>query len=210
VIDQEITPSEFLANLAFQCRSALKYEAGKWYLNYLPDTAPAAVKTISKSELAGKFAKFVFRKTDRKDIFNDLTAKFSKNYGRHNYDESDWLGTATASDSASQGKYGLRPETYEFTAIRLQTMADHVLAFIKLRRKAPLLVVEFPVFWEHFDLERGDSFDINNPLYDRRRFYIEKIERPDKYRAKITATAWPDYTPAGGWGVSGWGENYGN
>ena len=191
VIDSEITPSKFLAELAFQCRSNLKYEGGKWYLNYLPDTAPSAVKTISKSELAGQFSKFTFNKTDRKDIVNDLTAKFQKNYGGLTYDESDWLGTSIVSDATSQTNYGVRPETYEFWAVRLQAMADHVIVFIKLQRKNPLLIIEFPVFWEHFNLERGDTFDIDNDLYDAKKFYLEKIERIDKFKLKISGIEWP-------------------
>ena len=125
------------------------------------------------------------------DIINDLTVKFQKNYGKLTYDESDWLGTSLTSDSASQTKYGIRPESYEFWAVRLQAMADHVIAFIKLQRKNPLLLIEFPVFWEHFDLERGDTFDIDNDLYDAKKFYLEKTERLDKFRLKITGIEWP-------------------
>jgi hypothetical protein len=191
VIDSEITPSEFLAKLAFQCRSNYSYKQGKWYLDYLPDTAPSPVKTISKSELAGKYAKFTFHKTPIIDIANELTAKFQKNYGKLTHDESDWLGTSKASDSTSQSQYGVRPKEFEFFAIRDQTMADHVLSFILQQLKQPLLQVEFPVFWEHFDLEIGDTFDISNDFYDQKKFYIEKIQRIDKFKVKITALEWP-------------------
>jgi len=190
VIDEKIQPSEFLAKLAFQCRSNIKYDKGKWYLNYLHDTAPSAVKTISKSDLAGKNAKFTFHKTPIVDIANDLTAKFKKNYGRLSYDESEWLGTSTASDTTSQSKYGTKPKEFEFWAIRSQTMADHVLSFLLQLLKQPLLKVEFIVFWEHFDLEIGDTFDISNDLYNGKKFYIEKIEYVDKFRMKITAIEW--------------------
>ena len=191
LINEEIKPSKFLANLAFQCRSCLRYEASEWYLDYLPDTAPSAVKTISKADIAGKNKKFIFSKTLRVDIVNDLTAKFQKNYERLKFDESEWLETAYNADSTSQTNYGIRPKDYEFWAIRIQLMADHVLAFLKLQRKNPLLLIEFPVFWEHFDLERGDTFDISNDLYDAEKFYIEKIKKLDKFKLQITGIEWP-------------------
>ncbi|GBD95276.1 hypothetical protein BMS3Abin06_00141 [bacterium BMS3Abin06] len=108
------------------------------------------------------------------------------------YDEAEWHGTATDSDSASQTKYGaVLPGEYEFPAIRSQTMADHVLAFIKLQKKGALLIVSFPVFWEHFNLKRGDTFDISNDLYDMIKFYIEEVERVDKAILHITGIQWP-------------------
>lgn len=191
VINDEIKPSRLLSELAFQCRSNLKYDRGLWYLQYLPDVAPSVVRTIAKKELSGQYTKFTFNKTDSVDIANDLTAKFKRNYGGIKYDEAEWLGTSTASDATSQGKYGVRAKMYDFPAIRLQAMADHVLAWIKLQNKNPLLIVEFPVFWEHFDLVRGNTFDIDNPLYGGKKFYIEKVERVDKGIVRITGVEWP-------------------
>ena len=192
VINEAITPSKFINDLAFQGRSTIKYEKGLWYLDYLPDAAPAAIKTISKSELAGEFVKFTFSKTSRLDIENDFTAKFKRNYGMQQYDETDWHGTATTSDSASQTKYGaVLPGEYKFPAIRSQAMADHVLAFIKLQKKGALLIVSFPVFWEHFDLKCGDTFDISNDLYNSTIYYIEEIDRADKATLRIAGIQWP-------------------
>ncbi|RJQ44448.1 MAG: hypothetical protein C4538_10540 [Nitrospiraceae bacterium] len=190
VINDEIVPSEFIKTLAGQCRSNINYLAGKWYLKYIPDSAPSPDRTISKSDLAGQHAKFRFNSTPSIDIYNDLVAKFKKNYGKLDFDESDWLGTSIDSDSTSQAKYGIRTKTIEFDAIRIQAMADHVLAFIKLQYKLPLLIVEFPVFWEHFDLDIGDTFDIVNDLYNGKKFYIEKIERISKAKAQITGLEW--------------------
>lgn len=191
VINTGITPSQWIPELAAQCRSNIKYDKGRWKLLYLPDTAPAAVKTISKSNLAGEFAKFKFNRTKNIDIVNDLTGLFKMNYGRLGNDVSEWLGTSTASDSTSQGKYGVRAETYEFWAIRGLAMADHVLAFKELQHKNPLLIVDFPVFWEYFNLERGDTFDISNPLYNAVKFYIERIGRQGKKIVDITGIQWP-------------------
>lgn len=193
VINEEIVPSEFLEELAEQCRSNLKYEAGKWYLNYIPDTAPSPVVTIAKAELAGENAKFVFDKTSVLEIINNLEAVFQKNHGRLKYDESEWLGSAEDSDSASQTKHGVRPNNkpYKFWAIRLQVMADHVLAFKKLQHKDTLWNVTFSVWWKHFDRKRGDTFDISNDINNGKKFYIEDIVRIGKFKLGIRALEWP-------------------
>ncbi len=185
-----IVPSEFINRLAFECRSTLRYIAGKWYLDVIPDTAPAAVKTISKSELAGKFTKFKFSKTSIVNLQNNLTAMFKRDYTNLLANNSDWLLTSKTSDTTSEGKYGTHPKDFEFECIRDQTTADSVLAHILLQRKNPLLTVSFPVFWEHFDLNEGDTFDISNPLFDARKFYIEKFSRIDKFRAQFEAKEW--------------------
>jgi len=186
----EIVPSEFLNRLAFECRSTLRYIAGKWYLDVIPDTAPAAVKTISSSELAGEFSKFKFNKTPIVDIANYVTAKFKRDYSKLLAINSDWLLTSVNSDAISEGKYGIYPKDFEFECIRDQATADSVLAHILLQRAVPLLIVTFPVFWEHFDLEEGDTFDIDNLLYNAKKFYIEKFKRLDKFKAEIEAIEW--------------------
>jgi len=69
-------------------------------------------------------------------------------------------------------------------------MADNVLAYILRQDKQPYLVVEFPVFYDHFDLTVGDTIELDNPLYDGRKFFIESIRRLDKLRAVATAVEW--------------------
>ena len=186
----EIVPSEFLNRLAFECRSTLRYIAGKWYLDVIPDTSPAAIKTISSSELAGKFSKFKFNKTSVVDIANYVTAVFKRDYSKAQAINSDWLLTSVNSDAISEGKYGTYPKDFEFEYIRDQTTADSVLAHILLQRAVPLLIIKFPVFWEHFDLKEGDTFDIDNLLYDAKKFFIEKFKRLDKFKAEIEAIEW--------------------
>ena len=185
-----IVPSEFLNQLAFESRSTLRYIAGKWYLDVIPDTSPAAIKTISSSELAGKFSKFKFNKTPIVDIANYVTAVFKRDYSKAQAINSDWLLTSVNSDAISEGKYGIYPKDFEFECIRDQATADSVLAHILLQRAVPLLIVTFPVFWEHFDLKEGDTFDIDNLLYNAKKFYIERFKRLDKFKAEIEAIEW--------------------
>jgi len=69
-------------------------------------------------------------------------------------------------------------------------MADNVLAYILKQNKQPYLVVEFPVFYDHFDLGVGDTIELDNPLYDGKRFYIESIYRIDKHEVEVIAIEW--------------------
>jgi hypothetical protein len=186
-IDRKITPSELVKRMARECRSTLVNVKGKWRLSYLPDAAPSAAVKITNDELAGESAKFTFTRTPVEELLNDLTARFRRNYSRLGGD-SEWDATATTSDSASQTKYGLYPKELDFALIRDSSMASNVLAHLLLRGKAPRLTVEFPVFYEHFNLEPGDTIEIENPLYDGRKFLIENIRRTDKFRAVIRAT----------------------
>jgi hypothetical protein len=186
-VTEGITPSGFLRQLALECRSTLINRAGQWHLDFVPDSAPPAVKTISRGELAGEFAKFRFGKAH--DISNYLSARFKRDYSGVER-ASKWLGTAAKSDSESQAKYGLYPMDLEFEAVRSQAMADDILEHMLLERKSPLLTVEFPVFFEHFDLRVGDTIEIDNPLYGGTKFYIEEIRRLDKFRATVRAVEW--------------------
>jgi hypothetical protein len=190
VINREITPSAFIRSLAFQCRSTVKYSRGKWRLGFLPDAAPSTVKTIARGELAGEGAMFTFSKTPVVDIGNKLTAVFKTVYTRTVHSDSDWVGSVLREDSASKTKYGTYPVEFAFGAVREAAMAGDVLDHVLLERKAPLLIVRFPVFYEHFDLDVGDTIDIDNPLYDGKKFYIEKIRRLDKFRAEVEAREW--------------------
>lgn len=193
IVDQ-VDIEKTIKQLAYECRSALQWRGEKFYLDYLPDTSPAAVKTISQAEIAEEYGTFVFDRTDLVDLANDLTVKFQRDYSALN-SESDWLGTATASDSASKTKFGTYPlprkdEEFAFEYIRSQAMADHVLAHILLQRKIPLLIVRFPIFWEHLDLSIGSTFDISSGLYNGKKFFVEKFKRIDAFAGELIALGW--------------------
>jgi hypothetical protein len=187
VINEGITPSDFLRRLAFECRSTVRYQKGKWVLDFIPDIAPAPVKTISKDELAGEGSMFRFSLTPPSGLGNNLTARYRKS---HDTGGSGWEAIASASDTSSKTKYGTYIKEYAFGSLRDNETAEHVLEHILLEQKAPLLTVEFPVFWEHFDLEAGDTLEIENPIYNGKKFFIERIDRTDRFRAMVTAREW--------------------
>ena len=188
-LDSAITPSEFIRRLAFESRSIIGYASGLWKLDFLPDAAPSALKTITRGELAGSGAMFVFSKTPPGELANRITARYKKNYsaGRG---ASKWGALAKVEDAASQAIRGVLTLEKKLSAIRDKDTAQDVLAHMLLQRRDSLLFVRFPVFWEHFDLEVGDTIEIENDLYDGSLFFIEGIERLDRFRARITARQW--------------------
>jgi hypothetical protein len=190
VVREKTAPSEYLRDLAFQSRSTLAYRAGQWRLAYVPDAAPAPVRTISRAELAGAGAMFVYRRTPVVDIANSIGVKYKAVYDQGVPGGGEWLGSVAGEDAASIAAYGEYAKEFEFGAVRDGAMAAHVLEHILVERKTPLLRVTFTVFWEHFDLEVGDTIEIDDELYGGRRFYIEEIERPDRFTARITAREW--------------------
>lgn len=190
-IGERIAPSAWLQRMAFECRSILQFRAGKWYLDPIPDVAPAAEKTIAAQAIAGKYGKFRFDHTPIADLANDITAKLKRNYSRLG-SESDWLLTSKATDTTSQGKYGLRPlnPDLQLECVRLQLMGDDIAANVLLQRANPLLIVNFPILWEHFDLSGGSTFDIDNLLYNARKFFIESFRRSGKGQAEVRGLEW--------------------
>lgn len=190
-LDKKVKPSQWLSQLAYESRSTLSYNAGAWYLNVIPDTAPAASITITKQELAGKNAMFIFGKTDWTKISNLIVASYDKQYTKvPGKSQSGWLGTVTAQDATSQGTYGVFKKEIQFEAVRLSAMAQSVLNNILLQQKNPALTVQFDVFWDHFDLQVGQTAAISNDIFNGSLFFIEEIKRKDAFRATVKAVGW--------------------
>ena len=187
VLPDSAAPSSTLRRLAFECRSTVRFAGGIWKLSFTPSSAPAALKTITRDALAGEGSDFVFSQSPPEELGNSLTARYRKAYSSN---DRGFEAVASSSDSASMAKYGTYKKEFEFQAVRLDAMAVDVLAQVLRERKAPLLTVTFPVFWEHFDVEPGDTITIDNPLYGGSKFFIENMERTDPFRATVTARGW--------------------
>ncbi len=190
-LDKLIKPSQWLSQLARECRSTLVYNCGLWRLNVLPDAAPAPVRTITKDELAGQFGAFVFGKTDWRRTANYIVASYDRQYTTiPGKSQSGWLGTATVQDAASQAMYGIFKKEIKFEAVRTRAMAGSVLSHMLLEAATPLLTVQFDVFWENFDLKTGDTIAIENDFFSGTLFFIEEIKRKDAFRATVKAVGW--------------------
>ncbi len=186
VINDKVTPSGFVRSLAAQCRSVLRYARGLWRLDAVPSAAPAPVRTISAGELAGEGAMFRFKRVPLEDMGNSLRAYYGAVYSKG----GGWSSIASVNDAGSIERLGLITREFRFPAIRDKSTAEDVLGLMLLERAASLLIVNFTVFYEHFDLNVGDTISIDNELYNGALFFIERIERPDSFRAKITARQW--------------------
>jgi alpha-tubulin suppressor-like RCC1 family protein len=177
--------SEILKSLVSQSRSILFFKQGKWYLHYLPDTIPDSLKTINYKELAN--GQFVFQRTPRNEIFNNLQIFYKKNYSKEGtaYDE-----VYKVTDSTSITKYGERPFVFELWAVRDETTAENYANFQLNQRKNPRTIVGFSIFFEHFDLHQYDTFDIVNPINTAMKFSIENIKRSGKGVLEISGRSW--------------------
>lgn len=185
---ESITPSKFLAEIAKESRSTLKYIRGKWTLTVLPSSAPTSIATIDSTMVSGEYGRFVFGSSPKKDIKNSITASYKKAYVKMET-ESDWIKTVSTSDATSISKYGTYSENIEFNHIRNDTCATDLIAFKLLQQKYPLLTLQFDVFWEYVNLLVGDTITITNGLYNNTQFYIEKIDRTQQ-GIKISAIQW--------------------
>lgn len=191
VTQRGMPPSRFAQSLAFQSRSALYYTGGRWTLDFIPDSAPAVDKTITKEELAGRDAQFRFSKALKAGIINDLVVKYARDYMMFR-GNSPWDKTVTKTDATSQTKYSQTyPKEIEFPAIKDDDTAGDVADFIILQQANTLWRITFPIFWEHFNLGVGQTFDITNTLYNGKKFFVERFRRIDQASAMVEGLEWP-------------------
>jgi hypothetical protein len=181
--------SDVLNSLAFQCRSVLFFKQGKWYLHYIPSTAPVSLKTIDSTELAGQGMQFLFHKSPRSDIKNTIQIYYKKFYYKSD-NSGDYESYYETTDPTSISVYGTRPEILNLWAVRDTTTAQSLAALHLFQKKDPKTLVVFPVFFEHFDLHKWDTFTITNNINNNMQFVIEQINRRDKGVLEIQARSW--------------------
>ncbi|MFA6046923.1 MAG: hypothetical protein WC718_18210, partial [Phycisphaerales bacterium] len=186
-------PWTTLKALAFCCRSTVPpFKAGKYYLNYTPDTAPAVSRTLTRDDLKGPGAQYIFAKTSIRAVFNDLTALYQPNYSGDTSREisSGYLASTAAHDDASIAKYGTYTQEYSLRWVRLVAMADHVLAHHLLEWKIPLLTVTGVLSWQQGDMAEGETIGITNLIYSGRKWWASGLNRRDKFTVGFSATEW--------------------
>lgn len=181
-------PSAFVRSLVRQARSVLRFGPSQWRLDYLPDAAPASVKTIDAGEVYGEHAELIFRRGLRQDIKNHYKARHTENYGptRH---ESRWNATAEASDASSISVYGDRVKALDLWAVRSAAMAQHVINHMLLQTKFLPLRVSMELAFEHSDLGPGDTITLTGPLFGGRQWYIEETRHDNPAPGTVTIEA---------------------
>lgn len=184
---QEFTrdANEILRDIATQVRSIITFTRGQWQLDFLPDSAPSAVKTISESELAGEGTQFIFSRGSILDIANSIIAGYNRNNDPLKGD-TKWNSTYTAEDSSSITKYGTYPLELALWSIISQLTAEDVIDFKLNQLSEPGVLVEFPLFFENFDLVQGDVIDIDSDLFSGLSWIIEKWKRGPEASGKLT------------------------
>ncbi len=187
-INETVDPETLVRQMAFEARATVTFRAGKWYMNWIPSTAPASVvKTVSKDDLIGDPAEFVFNTTPRVDVANVIYARWKKDY--MGYAGTDlWAGTYVKDDVPAG--WDRIPKHIDFSFVRNSAMVASVVGVIWNQLSKPLATVRFRVPWECLDLVEGDTIDISNPINNGMKFFIEKITRLDQARAEINAIAW--------------------
>lgn len=189
VINQRAVPSELMQRLAYESRSNLNYSFGTWYLDTIPGSGPAPIRTIRKEELAGAGAQFRFDKTPISEVGNNITTKYDPSYS-YGFRESEWGGVITVADSASQVKYGRFDREVQLQYVRDTAMATSVSSIVLIQRSVPLLRATFPVFWTHFDLRPGQTITISNDIYSGKKYFVEKSGRNNKGVATVEVIEW--------------------
>jgi hypothetical protein len=174
---------------ATESRSVLYMSEGKWELDFLPDVAPAADHDVAQTELAGDNALFKFSATSSAMIINYYEANFARNYTRVT-DDSEWDGNTIESDAASIIKYSERREKIDFKYVRLLAMVTDVLELYLKQKSGTLRNIDFEVYFDRFEIEIGDTIEIESDLYDGEKYFIEEVTRTEKEKARIKGLQW--------------------
>lgn len=189
-VSEKIDLIKWLTGMAYECGAILRNGKGVWYLDYIPDAAPAAVKTLTTADLHGEHSQFAYDYTDITDLINQVTTKFKENYVPER-NESQWMGTATDDDAASQAKYGaIYPLNLELQYVRSQVQAAHLIARILLRSAELLLRVKFPIAWDNFALAPGQTIEISDDMFNGKKYMIEPFKRQDQGTGEVEAIEW--------------------
>lgn len=183
-IDKKIKASELIMKIAYESRSVIKY-TDQIYLQYIPDTIPIPKKIIYSYDCAEKIK---YNKTNYKDIANKICFQYKKSFCKVETN-ADYLESFTLSNINSQNKYGILEKIITLDLIQDQNTANIIANSIINRLSTPKIIAELILFYEHNDLEIFDTIQINDEIYNGKKFYITEM-RQDKTRIKIKALEW--------------------
>ena len=187
-ITDDVDPEEELYRMAFESRSVVSYSLGKWYLSVIPGTAPAATKTILRTDLAGEGADFLCGFTDLLDVQNSLTVKYYKNHGPTSSSDPWHKTFAVADVPAGEDEI---PATIELRHVALDAMAKEVAAVVLLQRKQIHKTIEFSVFWDATDIKPGDTIaSSGGGFWEGEKFFIVGAVSSGVNRATYRGIAW--------------------
>lgn len=180
LIEEGMRPSELVDAIAGQCRSVLQFMGGKWRLDYIPDTAPAPLRSIMHSDLAGLGVGFELSYIGSSELANSIEVQLGSG------------SVLRAQDAQSIARYETRRRLVRLWAVRNSAMALHLAGWQLAQCASPVLLVKAPVFWEYLDLSVGDVVEIDHALALGKRFFVESVRRADAFRGVISLREFMD------------------
>jgi len=158
LINESKSAKEWLSKWAWQCRCYFRWELGKAYLLYRPDSL-SSDKTITSAMIAmgdtGRTSVQVER-SPLDDVVNKIRAKYNRNWSLTGDEAYSML--YETSDTASITRYGEKENVslFEWDFVNSSAMAADVGAFYLTRYKDRKKVVTMDLFLDNAELEFAD------------------------------------------------------
>jgi hypothetical protein len=185
--------------MAFEMRSIVWEQGGKFHLVVIPSTAPSSTKTITRANLAGKGSSFACGYTSRESVRNALTIRHSPTSGEAirgnlkpwagSFTPGAWEGTIKLENVLSG--YSRQPETIDLGFVRSASLAASVGAILLKQRERIYKTISFPVFWDSTDITLGDTITMSGQgFWEGVKFFVNSVRRTGINRATYTAVEW--------------------
>jgi len=191
---------DFLASVAFQCKSLEFWESGKHHLVRVP-VSSTTVKTIDKQRIDLSSIKVSY--SPRSEVLNTYVGNYYKHWiGDFESDIESYREIVKETSSQSIAIFGtLESEPINFPFINNAIQAGRVLSWLLDDNDFPRLVLQFSGGHYLSDLQRGDVIDFrftSGDELDRRflgliesetdQFRIMDMEQDERGRFIITAS----------------------
>jgi hypothetical protein len=151
------------------CRSYFFWDLGKARIQLrplnqisLPFTADKTIPTTMIRLDASGRALLRCERTPNRNIVNTIDLRFKRDWSTKEYGLIE-----SASDTDSISRYGRRekPDDFDFDWTRMQPQAQDLVSFFLAQHKEPSDVLEFEMFLDNVELERGDLLKISSPTH---------------------------------------------
>ncbi len=176
-----------LYRMAYECRSVIWESAGKWYLLVLPDVCSPVVREIARGDFDPD-RPFSCGYTRADQVCNYLTVRHSKINGPAAANNL-WQGSVVLSDV--RPLEDTVPGMLDLRYVRSAAMASSVGGLALKQRRQSYKTISFPVFWQHTDLQIGDSVTISGlGFWEGVKFWINGETREGINRGTFNAIEW--------------------
>lgn len=140
---------ELLSEIAFQCRSAIWFSNGVFYIKYLPeDQTP--VETIEEDDIES--GTLVITGTVTENVVTKLKATWKQNQEQDN---------TLIVFRHNIAKYGIQEEDYNFFIYNIQQLVEKSLQFWMIRKSNVWKLIKFSTFLTKLKIETYDTITLN-------------------------------------------------